>query len=410
MRSIRDQYPDDPSAVFERLKMSESSLSGATEATERRAQWLRDQRNGKITGTTGDGESVTTESVSDVLSLSLGGDFENQSAFDENLALEQDNSGKYYYAYRSSSSSASHIDPHGELEANLRWFASQQTLKGVDPSRKTDTFISSGTYPSTSSSSRPSSLSMTSEEVYEALNRIHPDIPPEVLNFIDHCPPPTECTHCSECGVTLDSFRYVCSTCGEKTPVIRLDPMPESIMDMAGKGKDRDISEFDPLSYPPPLHRTQISSSPASSDSSWTMLAGEKDKDNPFKDPKDRSRPLPKLPLGASSSSLPTSKRSPAMSRTSSLTSMPVVGYELCVSCIERAGVLHAAAYASSKAGSDLNNEPSSPEELSQWTRSAPKEKGHFRHAFLEMVWGPGGWKDVGKLLGVSGKTCVDLY
>ena len=46
---------------------------------------------------------------------------------------------------------------------------------------------------------------------------------------------------------------------------------------------------------------------------------------------------------------------------------------------------------------------PPSPEEtLSQWRRSAPKQKGNFRHAYIEKVWGPAGWTDVGMYLHLS--------
>lgn len=87
-----------------------------------------------------------------------------------------------------------------------------------------------------------------------------------------------------------------------------------------------------------------------------------------------------------------------------------VRGYELCGSCIEGAGVRHAIEGAAGVVGSPgAGHGASSPsygygameeddEEraaLSMWRRSAPKEKGRLRHAYLEKVWGYGGWVDL---------------
>ncbi|KAH8112232.1 hypothetical protein DFH11DRAFT_1608661 [Phellopilus nigrolimitatus] len=59
----KERYPADPSAVFERLKLSESS-----ESIERNTQWLRDQTSRAIDGI------MTLESVvSDGSSLALSG-------------------------------------------------------------------------------------------------------------------------------------------------------------------------------------------------------------------------------------------------------------------------------------------------------------------------------------------------
>ncbi|KAH8111686.1 hypothetical protein DFH11DRAFT_573710 [Phellopilus nigrolimitatus] len=59
----KERYPADPSADFERLKLSESS-----ESIERNTQWLRDQTSRAINGI------MTLESVvSDGSSLALSG-------------------------------------------------------------------------------------------------------------------------------------------------------------------------------------------------------------------------------------------------------------------------------------------------------------------------------------------------
>src|SRR6202020_538545 len=73
-----------------------------------------------------------------------------------------------------------------------------------------------------------------------ALNSHHPDllllspeIPPEVLQYIPVRPPHSnQLTDCSHCGRLLDSIRYVCTTCGEKTPLQR-----QGLDKGKGKGK-----------------------------------------------------------------------------------------------------------------------------------------------------------------------------
>jgi hypothetical protein len=78
-------------------------------------------------------------------------------------------------------------------------------------------------------------------------------------------------------------------------------------------------------------------------------------------------------------------------------------GYELCSGCIESAGVNHALEVnrAPGTSPGRGNTSPSSLEDaqraLSQWRRSAPKQKGQLRHAYLEKVWAHRGWEDVGK-------------
>ncbi|KAH8105523.1 hypothetical protein DFH11DRAFT_1733424 [Phellopilus nigrolimitatus] len=172
-----ERHPADPSAVFEQLKLSESS-----KPIERNTQWLRDQMSRAINGI------VTPESVvSDGSSLALSGDdLDAQSPFDGDLALQQD-SGRYYYMYTSGSLS----------------FAA--------------------------------SASAAHDDVRQLV--------------------PPACTDCSVCGVLLDAFRYVCSTCGRYTPHPRTSTgangHANSYTD--GKGKARadvvDVSMFDPLAY-----------------------------------------------------------------------------------------------------------------------------------------------------------------
>ena len=400
--AVMDRYPADPSAVFERLKLSDSS-----DSSDFSAQWLRDQKSrNNINGI------VPPESVSDGSSLSIPEeDFDAHSPFDGDLALQQDN-GKFYYTYTSGSSSAasaSHDDASisegdirrfSEQSANMRWLASQETLIHPQAQQKHKHNQSQKSqpqpqpqpqrpYPSSSSaasssSRKPSMLSANSDPLPKSTGYIADDVPPEVLQFITETPqPPAACTHCSECGIKLDTLRYVCSTCGEKTPRVDVDVLGEIDMNVningLGKGKARDDSasdsgaSLDPFSdrhaYPPSKHRTNNSS-------------------------RSSSRPLPALPSYGSYSTLPGS--------TSSSTTLAVDngGFELCVSCIETAGVMHALQDSTaSDAGSSHPNEPSSPSDeqltLSALRRAAPKQKGKFRHAYLEKLWGAVGWRDV---------------
>lgn len=370
--AFNERYPPDPSAVFERLKLSDS-----TNSLERNTQWLRDQTSRKnLNGI------LTTPSVSDGSSLILEDDVEAHSPFEGDLALQQDN-GKYYYTYTSGSSSSAASAAHDDASVSegdnhrlsdyrspkLRWLASQQTITQTQQRRPNGRPSSSA---AASLSSRPSMSSSSSNPLPRSsmsFSVIAADVPPEVLQYIRESPqPPPTCTDCSACGVLLDSFRYVCSACGEKTPRGVLGDVDMNI-NVNGKGKDRDIIDpfADPSSYPPPSHRSHASNKPP------------------------RSRPLPTLPLGTSQNSTSTS-----VSSSSTATLAGDGGYELCPSCIETAGVLHALT------GSTFPSpdEPSSPEDaqrtLSQLRRAAPRQKGHLRHAYLEKLWSAsGGWKDV---------------
>ncbi|KAH8112821.1 hypothetical protein DFH11DRAFT_1878812 [Phellopilus nigrolimitatus] len=221
-RSMR--YPADPSAVFEQLKLSESS-----KPIERNTQWLRDQMSRAINGI------VTPESVvSDGSSLALSGDdLDAQSPFDGDLALQQDN-GRYYYTYTSgnlsfaASASASASAAHDD-----KTLAQSQSKSG------------SSDYPYPSSSNRQSASSSTSDPLPRTA-----DTPAEVRKLV-----PPACTDCSVCGVLLDAFRYVCSTCGRRTLHPRASAGANGHANgyADGKGKARadvvDVSMFDSLVY-----------------------------------------------------------------------------------------------------------------------------------------------------------------
>ncbi|KAL5537219.1 hypothetical protein ACEPAF_1042 [Sanghuangporus sanghuang] len=402
--AFMDRYPADPSAVFERLKLSDSS-----DSSDFSAQWLRDQKSrNNINGI------LPHESVSDGSSLSVPeDDFDAHSPFDGDLALQQDN-GKFYYTYTSGSSSAAsaaHDDASisegdirrfSEQSANMRWLASQETLihpqaqqkqrqnqnQMPKPKPQPQPQKSSPSSPSAASSSsrKPPMYSANSDPLPRSSGYIADDVPPEVLQFITETPqPPAALTDCSACGVKLDTFRYVCSTCGEKTPRVDVGVLAEIDMNVdingLGKGKARGDSasesgsSIDPFSdryaYPPMKHRTNKPTKPSF------------------------FRPLPALPLSQKSYGV-----LPASTSSSTTLAGDSGGFELCASCIETAGVMHALQGSTASDGASTHpNEPSSPSDeqltLSALRRAAPRQKGKFRHAYLEKLWSAVGWRDV---------------
>ncbi|KAH8111378.1 hypothetical protein DFH11DRAFT_1690419 [Phellopilus nigrolimitatus] len=309
---------------------------------ERNTQWLRDQTSRAINGI------MTLESVvSDGSSVALSGDdLDAQSPFDSDLSLQQDNS-RYYYTYTSGSSSsamsasAAHDDvsigEHGShrivdwRDPKLHWLASQKTL--AQPQSKSG----SSDYPSPSSSSNRQSMSSSTSD---SLSRTA-DTPPEVRQLV-----PPACTDCSACG---------------RTPRSRASPGANGHANgYAGKVRANiiDVSMFDPLAHPPRTHTNG----------------------KPFP---VRPCPLPTLPSTPSASSA-----------SSSSTVAGDSGYELYPGFFETAGVLHALA------GGAAPDEPTSAlsedqRTLSQLRHAAPRQKGHFLHAYLEKLRCASGWIDV---------------
>lgn len=409
------QYPEDPSAVFERLKLQEAAghhspcldYDPSISADEDRgAAWLRDQNARTIKSMLG---ALPEPSESDGTSLSLE-QGSRSDGLSGDLALHRDPRGKYYYSYTSAgSASAARSDGDfidgqsqdygydeasnvkGETEEGsmgehkcyvkprptsmqLTWLASQQ--KSKDGS-------ATNCHPSLSRS-LPQSSSSDPLPVIREYTHVDSDIPPEVLQFVSLAAPPEDIlTECSECGVVLDSIRYVCSACGEKTPRAKL----RSEISGKGKGKNAwdEVDDSDMHLYPPPKHRSPLYSSSALS--SYTVVAGSS---SATLNERLYHKPLPSLPCRTA-----PDIQSPQASVES--------GYELCSGCIESAGVNHAleVSLAPSTSPGRGNSSPSSPEDaqraLSQWRRSAPKQKGQLRHAYLEKVWAHRGWEDVGR-------------
>ncbi|KAF7977582.1 hypothetical protein HWV62_3170 [Athelia sp. TMB] len=413
------RYPEDPSAVFERLKLREagggsqsSSYQQSVSADEDRgAAWLRDQNTRTIEAMLG---ALPEPSDSDGASFSFGQNSE-ADPLEGDLALHQNSRGNYYYSYNkttSRSDGSSFIESQsrdrdsgyedGPIGAKYEYQVEEASIAaGSDfpakprPTSMQLTWLAAQQRSHTdggqaTGSRRPHAPHSSNSEPLPVLHEhqhYDSDIPPEVLQFLPPGTPPEETlTDCSECGVVLDSIRYVCSACGEKPP---LSTSIEN--ENLGKGKaksDWDEESVD-LHYPPPGHRSGFGSSPALS--SRTMVAGASNASIHS----HSSRPLPLLPhLSSSPSSGISSPNSPH----------PFIenGYELCSGCIESAGVNHALeanlAYPGIPVGRG-NDSPSSPEDAqrasSQWRRSAPKQKGQLRHAYLEKVWAHRGWEDV---------------
>lgn len=363
-------YPNSPSAVFERMKIEEaqddiSSVDydrAIAMSKDRGAAWLKDQNDRSLRSMLG---VLPDKSVED--DEPLGGD----------LALERDPRGKYYYSYTangSSSASQSHGEDNGNSEIEpsidgrrppkprptsrqLNWLAAQQIAATERSETRT----------------RPLPVPPSIPDIPED------DIPPEFLQYLP-VPnvPQEELTDCSECGTLLDSIRYVCSTCGEKPPRLETDDHDK------GKGKD----PFNNHGYPPKSqhgvqrHLSIVSAAPSFSSTSRTYVGtgsvygGGGSPTTPRFEKEKESLHVPQPHEG--------------------------LGYELCATCIESAGVTHAIEAGLAPGSSPVapHASPTSPEDAQralQWRRSAPRHKGQLRHAYQEKIWGHTGWEDVGE-------------
>ncbi|KAI0339660.1 hypothetical protein BDW22DRAFT_1335795 [Trametopsis cervina] len=403
LSAIEDR--DEPTLDVPRAQSSLSlSPSPSPLATERGAAWLRDQNSRTLKSLLG---SPRAPSQIDEFSLN-----DTNSVMSGELELQEGPQGKFYYAYMSSNSSndASSImydagwsaqdsadadeHEHRPTSRDLKWLQSQAELIKMH-----------------SGPPQPSSS-----------NHIPPDIPPEVLKFLEHplpipLAPPRDPTDCSSCGKILETFRYVCAICGEKDPISHVAAIHSNGMDVFVKGKNKDSSPGSSTSdfaYPPPL---PASVSP--SVSSWTLLAS--DNGDPFHDRKDLNhghhhKPLPALPnSSASPGSSPSSLTIPGIKSASGRSaSSQGAGYELCYNCMESVGILHALESANAPGLSPVPSEwPPSPDQqkaFSVWKRT-PAAKGQVRHHYIEKFWGPTGWADVehDDHVNVKCSTCSSL-
>ncbi|KAG9128258.1 hypothetical protein FRC07_002217 [Ceratobasidium sp. 392] len=421
--------------VFQRLRLA--AESNASLPTERGAQWLREQNAYAMRTMLGvePDPSVSDATESDPEPLRRRDTISDAESRSGDLALERSERGKWYYTYASepSASTAASLsgafnqtvtdEPEqmtvaaapGASQRGLAWIAAQQHTTAQPP-----------TQPPRPSSSRPLPAPSATPPALPPRRPAfdpadYPDIPPEVLQFAiaeGHVDAPERVTDCSACGVVLDSFRYVCSTCGEKSSRPAAQPESPKTVIGAGKGKARAVS--DPFgdewavnghgihTYPP-------KDSGHASGNGWTTAEDYVRRTSQRPGPVPHSHHAytsPQMnghsgarnanhPIHTNSSPSPRAhlSSSPASSPSSSSGSSFEQGYELCVGCIEVAGVVHAAESASlSVAGSTSGSSATlvGYPNARDGVVSRRKQRTGKRHAYIEKVWGAGGWKDVG--------------
>ena len=354
-------YPDDPSAVLERLRLEDQqrptlSHQRSILLTDIGQAWLKDQNTHRIEATLG---AVPAPSISDDFSLNTDTPLSDGDPND--IKLERDERGKYFYQYTGSGSSES----AGDLDYELVNFSHPSKSRHI-----------------------PSTTQFLLE-----LNFVPTDngtgIPHDLLV-------PEEVSDCSECGRILDQIKYICTTCGEKTPTSRAALATAAAVG-EGKGKSRSSLDYhhheypaeyglQEPAYPPRTHRSPATPYSLSNSPNASMYSSS-------------SKPLPALPstsptqtifgrsLGSQSTLVPQSS-------SGSSSSLTRTGYELCAMCFEKVGVDHSAS-----GGVESPSSPTFPrtaQEISIARRTAPKQKGQLRHAFFEQVWGFNGWQDVG--------------
>lgn len=249
--------------------------------------------------------------------------FETSSVSESSLSYEQNAQGKYYYSY---TGSQSHSIPDSEsildVEENRAEYNDKTAPRPTSFQQKWLDDQQAG--PSTSS--------------VQLIKSFHED-----SSFEGEFPflPPPNPSYCSSCGVSLETIRYVCSTCGEK-PV-----------------QQRPLAQHTIGAPYPPINRQFHSSS-------QTLVSG------------------PDFGLG---------RPSPTYAPSSPIFNIGHShGYELCGDCIPDAGIFHAieASIIPVEISSPLTSDADHP-----WHRKAP-EKGQLRHAYREQQWGLSGWADIG--------------
>ena len=175
-------YPDEPLTVLERLRLDQSILE-----TERGKAWLQNQNTpqkamlGVVPSQSNDSFPLNTE-----------------PPFSEHQK-----------------------DARGKSDHNFTSFGSSESTDDLEDEAVNEV--------------QPSKLQI--QEAAPFLGRIGYGEP---LDFADsnnathHLLVPEEVTDCSECGDVLDQIKYICATCGEKTPMSRT-----ALAAAVGKGKSR---------------------------------------------------------------------------------------------------------------------------------------------------------------------------
>ncbi|KAH9024190.1 hypothetical protein EDB85DRAFT_277558 [Lactarius pseudohatsudake] len=149
--------------------------------TDRRKAWLQEQSHQTKAAL---GVVPAPSTSDDAFSLNTSSPL-SDGVPDMDILLQKDERGKYYYNYMGSGSSESAGDTEYEVVTNK---------------------------------------SQPNNDV---------GIPHELLI-------PEEVTGCDECGCVLDQMRYICTTCGEKTPTSRA-ALEVAAAAVIGKGKSQSL-------------------------------------------------------------------------------------------------------------------------------------------------------------------------
>jgi hypothetical protein len=380
----RTKYLQDPSAVLQRLRLEEAqefvpahSRDHILLGVHRGAEWLRDQNV-----RTFETRYITSPTPTETDSLRPSLEEESVSQLDGSLALKRGPSGKYYYSYTAAAASAASHPGYDDIHSL------PDTLASIgDPSMRKDrpVFDWLATQRIHRQDSKPGpSAERALVSQYETLSRLSlsldNDVPPDISVIIALAEPSEEIlTACSECGIPIKAIRYVCSTCGENPPVSHR---------VAGSEQGSCIVD----AYPPLLRQSSLFL-PVSSQGSLVSPASSRTAVH--------QKPLPSPPSSLLSPLSSATMVAPP-DQTGSSSHHGGKGFELCRDCITSAGLNHALDFSLSPSSSPNGLvSPSSPEDtqwaLSQRRRTAPKEKGKLRHAYVEKLWGLNGWEDVGK-------------
>jgi hypothetical protein len=382
-RPARTKYPQDPSAVLQRLRLEEAQEFVPAHTRDhillgvhRGAEWLRDQ-NVRTFETRFISSPIPTET--DSLRPSL--EEESVSQLDGSLALKRLPSGKYYYSYTAPAASAASHPGCDDIHSLPDTFASAGETS-IRKDRPVFDWLATQQIHPQDSKPGPSAgraLVLHSETLSRDSLPLDNDVPPDISAISALSEPPEDIlTACSECGIPIKAIRYVCSTCGGNPPMSH---------PVAGSEQGNCIVNACPF----PLRQSPLFP-PASSQGPLMSLASSRTAVH--------KKPLPSPP--PSLLSPPSSVTMIAQSDQSGSGSHHG-GFELCRDCITSAGLNHALDFSLSPSSSPRGlTSPSSPEDtqwaLSERRRTAPKEKGKVRHAYMEKLWGLNGWEDVGEV------------
>ena len=249
--TVNGKPEPEPDGVFERLRKLDSDPFGASQqslpldANERGAQWLRDQTDRAAWHSfTTPAPSSTADHRAPQLTAS-DSEYAGSSSMSGDLELQKDDKGKYYYKFTAESSS--HLgserdhspragesalvpdehrsDPRGISQEAL---ATEPETFGAGSSTGAGLIkrVSQVSHMTESGESSSSSGLRTRGTRSSRLGKVAEagDISPELLQAIlesESQSGPQLVTECSCCGDILESFRYVCTTCGEKAAQTR---------------------------------------------------------------------------------------------------------------------------------------------------------------------------------------------